>query len=222
MATGPLVPLGFFAGFAALAGGIAWMAHVQNKKRNAAFQLVAQTMGFSYAEICDLDELLGLCGDLPVFGRGHGKKARRMMRGQLAGRDAAIFDYTYTTGSGKSAHTHHQTVLLFPEGGAGLPDFTLAPEHFLHRIGEAFGYQDIDFESHPDFSKKYLLRGADEEAIRRAFTSDVLSLLGDTKGWHLQSQGGKLAVFRDLKYVNPAEVPSYAADALRLTGALRT
>jgi len=40
-----------------------------------------------------------------------------------------------------------------------LPFFELKPENTFHKIGQVFGYQDIDFEAFPNFSKGYLLRG---------------------------------------------------------------
>jgi hypothetical protein len=209
-------------GMIALVGGIAWMANVADKKRTAAMQVVAQTMGFTFFPEIPIADAIALGGDLPVFNHGHAKRAVRMMRGTLAGRNAAIFDYKYTTGSGKSQHVHLHTVVLFPEGGAGLPAFTLGPENFLHRFAGMFGYQDIDFPEFPDFSKHYLLRGADEPAIREAFNSTVLAFLGGTTGWQVQSNAAQLAVFREGSFAKPELMPSYAADALRIAGFFKT
>ena len=92
------------------------------------------------------------------------------MRGELGGRPATLAEYSYVISSGKSNHTVRQTVVAFTEGNTGLPDFDLSPENIFHKIGGAFGYQDIDFERFEEFSKRYLLRGKDEEAIRKTFT----------------------------------------------------
>src|SRR5436190_4700231 len=132
----------------ALVGGILWRSIVVERRRNEAMQETARQMGFSYEEACELETLGGLTGGLPVFGKGHSRRARRMMRGKLSGRDLAVFDYCYTTGGGKSSHSHLQTIALLPDGARVLPEFSLSPENILHRIAGAFGYQDIDF---PDF-----------------------------------------------------------------------
>jgi hypothetical protein len=213
-------PIALFGGIVALIGGIGWIAYNMEKKRTAAVQMVAQTMGFSFTKDTGA-EMADLVGALPVFDNGHSRKATRLMQGKLAGRDAAIFDYRYTTGGGKSSHTHYHTMVLFPEGATGLPDFSLAPENFLHRIAGVFGYQDIDFPEAPDFSKHYLLRGADEAAIRDTFNSEVLAFLGGSTGWQVQSSGGKLCVFREGRYAKPETLPSYAADALRIAGVFK-
>ncbi|MEC9473853.1 MAG: hypothetical protein VX584_04130, partial [Actinomycetota bacterium] len=63
-----------------------------------------------------------------------------------------------------------------------LPTFVIRPENLFHKIGSTFGYQDIDFDAHPTFSKRYLLRGPDEEAIRNTFTDEFLSSYERHKG----------------------------------------
>ena len=141
------------------------------------------------------------------------------MTGKTADRDAVIAEYEYVTGSGKSRHVWRQTVAVFPGGGRGLPEFTLAPENFFHRIGQVFGYQDIDFEASEDFSKHYLLRGADEGAIRRAFNADVIAWFAQNAGWSAQTSGGCVAIFRTDRWCKPEEVPSFLADALRIQDA---
>ena len=39
-------------------------------------------------------------------------------------------------------------------------DFEMRPENLLNKIGAALGRQDIDFDSNPEFSRRYLLRGS--------------------------------------------------------------
>ena len=217
MQTFPFVFMG--VALALVAGIVIWQIRA-DRQRTELLRTVAQTMGFSYEETFDADALTQLAGAMPVMNRGHSRKIQRMMRGKLADRDAAIFDYRFTTGGGKSSHTHLQTVVLFPDPVTGLPDFELSPENFLHRVAEAFGYQDLDFPENEEFSKLYLLRGPDEPAIRKLFRSDVLAFLGGAPRWHVQTHGGRLAIFREGKFTQPADMPSYAAEALRIAGLL--
>jgi hypothetical protein len=88
---------------------------------------------------------------------------------------AAVFDYIYVTGSGKSQQTHYQTVVYLEPVNLALPMFSLRPETLFHRMLSAFGYQDIDFGQRPEFSKQYILRGQNELAIRQTFNDRVLS-----------------------------------------------
>lgn len=168
-------------------GGIGYASYLGEKKRSAATRTVAQTMGFVYEEDPDLAAVGTDIFDLPLFQAGHSRKAKRLMRGKLADRETAIIDYQYTTGSGKSSHVHQQTVVVFPDRAKGLPDFRLSPEGFLHGLAELFGAQDIDFEQNAEFSTRYLLKGPDEAAIRKAFTIDVLAWFAGAPGWCVQS-----------------------------------
>jgi hypothetical protein len=165
-----LIPVVAVVGVLALIGGIIAVNSRMEQKRTEALAAASQTMGFAFEPDGDLEVLKGF-GDLPLYGRGHSMKVMNVMTGQAGDRDVKLFDYRYTTGSGKNSHTWSQTVALFPKAGQGLPDLLLAPENVFHKIGAAFGYQDIDFDTSPDFSSHYLLRGPDEMAIRAAFSA---------------------------------------------------
>ena len=99
------------------------------------------------------------------------------MQGELDGVAVSLFDYTYVTGSGKSRHDHHQTVVGLSLPTLTLPPFVLMPENLFHKVVSALGWHDIDFPEAPNFSKRFLLRGAQEHAIRAAFNPGVLELL---------------------------------------------
>lgn len=202
-------------------GGIAYASYLAEKKRTAAMKAVAQTMGFAFYDEREQAAIEALVLGLPLFNVGHSRKAARTLRGKLADQDTAIMDYRYTTGSGKNSQTHRLTVVVFPEGAKGLPDFRLSPESVLHGLAEIFGAQDIDFEQNEEFSKRYLLKGQDEAAIRKAFTLDVLAWFGGAPGWCVQTAAGRLLAHRGEKYVEPAEIPAFAADALRIAGLFR-
>jgi len=65
------------------------------------------------------------------------------------------------------------------------------------------GYQDIDFEISPGFSKKYLLRGPDDAAIRSVFTSRALIFFESEPGLCVEADGRKLIVYRHSVRVKP-------------------
>ena len=67
--------------------------------------------------------------------------------------------------------TTAQAVLSFRSPGLNLPRFVLRPAALFHRMGDVVGLHDIDFDAHPQFSKKYLLRGTDDEKVRDLFRS---------------------------------------------------
>jgi hypothetical protein len=211
---GAALAVAMAGGTVALVGGMAWATQRARKARTEAMRVVATTMGFHFAERVSPEAL----GAFPLMEHGRGREGRNVLTGQLAGRSATICDYRYVVQSGKSSHAVIQTVAIFTDAQGGLPDFELRPENIFHKLGAVFGYQDIDFETNEEFSAQYLLRGQDEAAIRRAFNSSLLMLLSSEPGWCLQATAGRLMVFRSAKVADAAQVPSFAADALRLAG----
>jgi hypothetical protein len=203
------------AGVVAVVGIAIYAAWQMEQKRTAAMRQAAQAMGFTFT---DRDDAV-LARPFPAFDRGSGRQARNVMTGRSGGRPAALFDHQYTIRSGKNNTTHRQTVVVF-DGFAGLPDFSLGPEHFFHKIATALGYQDIDFDEHPEFSQHYLLRGADEAAIRAVFNTDVLAFLSQERGWTVQSVGGAVAVLRANRRCDPGQAPAFLADSLRIASKL--
>jgi hypothetical protein len=214
-----LIPFVAIAAILALVGGIFVVSSQMEKQRTEALTAAAQAMGFRFEPVGDLDVMKGF-GDLPLYGHGHSKQVRNVMTGKAGERDLTLFDYRYTTGGGKNSHTWRQTVALFPQGAAGLPDFLLAPENILHKIGQMFGYQDIDFDSSPDFSSHYLLRGADEMAIRSAFGAAALAYFGQERGWHVEVTGGCIGVYRSGKKCKPEELAAFRDESLTVLRAL--
>lgn len=175
------------------------------KKRTEALYLFAHDNGFSFMEKADSPAEAGL-PEIDLFNRGHSKKMTRVMAGQIEGTDLRVLDYKYTVGSGKNSTTYNQTVVAIATGGAVIPDFTLARENFFHKIGQAFGYQDIDFDMFPEFSKKYLLRGEDESAIRSLFNQRVIDAYMNKVAVNVEARDGWLFVFAQGKRLKPEEI----------------
>lgn len=89
---------------------------------------------------------------------------------------------------------YHTTVqvLTLPRS---LPELVLQEESLIDRALEiAFG--DIDFDGFPKFSRKYVLRGPDENAIRAFMTPDLLRFLEGEQAYHIESNGHELAIFK--------------------------
>ncbi len=156
-----------------IGGTIAISVYLQ-KKRTEAMRSVAGTMRFTFAEKPD-DALRERLSHFHLFSQGRSKKIRNVLTGRAGEMDVRVFDYRYTTGGGKNSSTWRQTVMLCESAKMSLPKFALRPEHFFHKIGQVFGLQDIDFTTHPEFSKRYLLKGDDEREIRKLFDTDTLS-----------------------------------------------
>lgn len=178
---------------------------IHEKKRREALRAFADMNGFEFEQKISGPEAIGL-PTIELFNRGHSKRTSNALIGQVEGSDIRVLDYRYTVGSGKNSSTSHQTVVAISTSGAPLPDFTLAPEHFFHKIGQAFGYQDIDFDMFPEFSKRYLLRGEDEPTIRALFDGRVIDAYMNGLGCNVEVRGGWLVVFKAGKRLKTEEI----------------
>jgi hypothetical protein len=205
---GFLFPAGILIGALALAGWIAYAAHVAEKKRAEELQRLADELAFEYLPQGD-PSLFQSLGKFQLFSQGRSKRLWNLLRGTTNDLEVAIFDYRYVTGSGKHSHTWNHTVISFRFTGQPLPHFSLRPENFADKIGGWFGYQDIDFETHPAFSKQYLLRGASEAAIRALFTGDVLNYFEQKPGLTTEASENTLLFYRHSALLKPQEVRSF-------------
>lgn len=205
------VLLGF--GVAVLA---AWGAYSDfEAKRREAFRQLALRLGLSFeaaAKQLPEEEF----GPLPLFTRGHSKRAKNVLRGSPSGGPLALFDYHYTTGSGKNRSTSQHTVIVFRLQGNPLPWFTMAPEHVFHRLGAIFGYHDIDFPHQEEFSRTYFLRGKDEQAIRALFQPPIVAALARTNGWVLEGGAQHLLIYRPGKRVAPDQARQFLDETGRI------
>ena len=130
--------------------------------------------------------------------------------------EVRTLDFTYQ--SGKS--TINQTVICFRSSQLSLPDFSMRPEYFFHKIGSKLGYQDIDFESHPtaaEFSKKYLLRGEGEQKIRALFTDKVLTFFAaNPDEVCVEGSGDQLILYRDGKIIELEDIPAFMKEGFEV------
>lgn len=149
------------------------------------------------------------------IGKNEKTKIENLVTGSISGYQVSIFDFTYRMGGGSGkvsigfgggGHHHgghhnqpkyyHQTVVMLESPRLNLPTFTMRPEGFWQELGKAFGGQDINFASHPVFSKNYLLKGANEAHIRHVFNPRVLTSLQPTTGLSIEADCNRLLYYR--------------------------
>jgi hypothetical protein len=88
----------------------------KERERTEALRRVAMMAGLAFEPKADIDAVRSL-GDVQLFSRGHSRRVANLMTGRLDGQQLAVFDYWYTTGSGKSQRSSAQTVVLQPPRG---------------------------------------------------------------------------------------------------------
>lgn len=228
--------------FLALAAGILALALYHEKKRREALERVAAQLGMRFsAQLPEEIRSRLLQAGFGLFERTHGRRFYNSMSKRLIdGTEIALFDYQYTRGRGKSSSTYRQSV-FYTRRGSGkssrtyrqsvfyayhedlhLPRFRLHPENALfHGIAKAFGMQDINFESHPKFSRSYLLRGENEAQVRLRFHPGVLSFWEQHPNYCAEGAGAHLILWQDDRQVSPEEIAKWMRLGEELTQRLR-
>ena len=147
-----------------------------------------------------------------IFNSGHSRKIKNEMWKLDADNDVSIFGYEYTQGHGKNSSTHKQTILSIKSSKLCAPNFQLKPENTLHKIGQVFGYQDIDFPEYPIFSKNYLLRGKDEQEICDFFSDKVIDHFENNLNIHIEAERDRMIFYRPSKRFNHNEIEEFYID----------
>ena len=96
---------------------------------------------------------------------------KTVLVGDVNGVRVMLADYNFSPPRSKSK-TKETTLLTIQSNSLSLPPFTLMPSGWLiDSLSSMVGYRDINFDSHPQFSKQYLLRAFDEDDQGNEFFS---------------------------------------------------
>jgi hypothetical protein len=185
------------------------------KQRTAAMQAMAARLGWTYRGEVSF-ETIGDLDRFELFTQGRRRKLANLVTSPAGDPRALLFDFSYTTGGGKTQSTHHQTVFYAVSDALQLPAFSLRPQHFFHSIAKAFGYQDIDLTSQPRFSEMFVLRGEDEAAVRAVFGDAVADFFESHEDVCAAATGQELLYWRAGRRAGADEIESFVKDGLEL------
>ena len=127
------------------------------------------------------------------FHQGRNRYASNTLYGNYRGHDVRAFDYHYTTGSGKNTQHHHLSFFLL-EMPVIFPELTIAPEGIFSKIGQALGYDDIDFESY-EFSRKFCVRSKDKKFAYDICNAKMMDYLLSHTNLSIEIENNVLALF---------------------------
>ena len=145
---------------------------------------------------------------------------KTVLVGDVNGVRLTLADYIFHRGTRRSK-TKEATLLTIQKSSLNLPPFTLMPSGWLiDSLSSRVGYRDINFDSHPQFSKQYLLRafdegdqgneisrfeeasssafkeGGNEQLVRELFSNELLDVLETNSGVSLEGRGNQFILRR--------------------------
>ena len=193
------------------------------EQRTKEFKRISEQLGMTFSA-----RVKGRAKDqatppLPLFREGRSRVVTNMLHGdsELLGFAEEFEVRIFAYGFAQQQQDQHrmQSVICFQSPQLNLPKSQLRPEHFFDKIGSKLGYQDIDFESHPtavEFSKKYLLRGKDEQKIRALFTDEVLAFFAGQDNVYVEGFSSHLCFYRELKLIEPEDIPAFMKEGFEV------
>jgi hypothetical protein len=171
------------------------------KKRRQDLELVARQLKLDFFPKGD-DSIAPMLSNLEFFMYGERCDVSNLMRGQVKRNGkpvtVAIFDYDYvicqrrrtevsfnedsvSIDSNSDTEIFCQTVLVFYDESLDLPGFSLRPEHLWDKLANFVGYEDINFDRFPAFSKGYRLLSNQVDDIRDLFQPNLIKFYESNK-----------------------------------------
>jgi hypothetical protein len=192
----------------------------QDRRRATALALVAQQLGFFYEH----DGVPFQPGPplVLLLTTGRDRGFAHVLRGTTAGMETSLFDYKYTTGTGRSSRTHKQTVAAYRLPHA-IANFRLETATWRDKVGAWFGGQSIRFDNDPEFSKRYRLQGRDEVSIRQFFTPAVRMYFATLpeNHWRIESSEGWIMLYESDRKVRPAAMTDFLRETSNLVAGFK-
>lgn len=196
-----------FIGIVVLVGVIAYVGHLQAKKRREAFQLIADKLEFRFYPEKDT-QFAKRYRFLEHMEDGSKRYAFNRLSGEIEGQRADVFDYHYETYSTDSkgrrqTHHHHYSIFLL-QLPAAFSELIIEREGIFAKFGQMLGFDDIDFES-VEFSKRYKVKSRDKKFAYDFCNAQMIDFLLRQPDLILEVDGNTLAMtFK--KRLSPYEI----------------
>jgi hypothetical protein len=193
------------------------------EQRTKEFKRISEQLGMTFSA-----RVKGRAKDratppLPLFGEGRSRVVTNMLHGdsELLGFAEEFEVRIFAYGFAQQQQDQHvmQSVICFQSPQLNLPKFQLCPESFHNKLWGGRFTGDIDFESHQAaavFSKKYLLRGKDEQKIRALFTDEVLAFFAGQDKICVEGFSSHLCFYRALKLIEPEDIPAFMKEGFEV------
>lgn len=135
------------------------------KRRREELAALAARLGLDFRPDDDY-ELADRFEFLDALDQGSNRYAFNVLSGRYQEQEVLVFDYhyeTHSTDSKGNRQTHHHYFSFFmiflP---VSFPELRITKEGMLSKLAQAFGYDDIDFES-AEFSRAFCVRSKDRK-----------------------------------------------------------
>ena len=167
-------------------------------RRRDALAALAHRLGLSFDEEHD-HAMARRLGFIDKLDQGSNRYLLNRLEGDYQGHRVMAFEFHYETYShtkhGRQTHHHFFSVmtLILPKS---FPELLITPEGFFSKIAQAFGYDDIDFES-AEFSRSFCVRSPDKKFAYAVCHPGMMEYLLARPDLALEFEGNVLALAFD-------------------------
>ena len=222
MDLGPVLPVLIVGTIALIFAIFAFLAAAKRRKELLEF---AHRIGFDFTP--SPGSLHSQYSFFDPFDRGHSRRSRNLLAGQRGRCNWQMFDYRYTTGSGKNKQTHHYGIAV-ARVSLDFPVMRVRPEGFFDKLASVVGFDDIDFESDA-FSRLYHVKCENRRQAYDLIHPQMIEYLLTRKAYDWQFSGpwiliherGKFSVTEMMDVMETVEgfverVPEYVREDIGL------
>jgi hypothetical protein len=176
-------------------GGIIWSA-IAAKKRREELATLAARLSFRFDPEQDRN-LPDRFDFLDHLAQGDNRYAFNVLSGNYRDNEVLVFDYHYETHStdskgNRQTHNHYFSffILMLPRA---FPEMRVTRESVFSKIAQAFGYDDIDFES-AEFSRHFCVRSKDKKFAYDVCNAQMMEYLLENRDLSIEIEDRALAL----------------------------
>lgn len=195
------------------AGVAVYLGRIAAKRRREEMAGLAGRLGFSFDPSMDRSHD-DRYSQFAVFRHGHSRAAYNTLSGrtEINGREHPVvmgdFRYKVTRSTGKSTTTvtYRLSYVIVHLPYRGLPDLIIRHEGLFDKLGQALGFDDIDFED-AEFSRRFVVKCANKKFAYDVCHARMIEFLkGHAEGMPaIDMEGGAICLATDKRRWEPAE-----------------
>ncbi|MEM9919067.1 MAG: hypothetical protein AAF990_13280 [Bacteroidota bacterium] len=196
---------------------------LRGKKRRAAIAALAGRLQMTYSPK-DSYGLLSQLKSFRIFRIGHSKRVSNLLQKSDVQTDSntSLFDYRYVVQAGNTPVTVSFNAYFYNSKEMGLPEFSISPKHFGHRIIEFFKGQDPNASTIDlNFSKTHVLKNDDSWSRDDLLSDELVALLQKHDKLRIEAMNYYLAIYKPKHLIRVEELEDFLAACESIKEVLR-
>jgi hypothetical protein len=198
-------------------GFLVYLGYLAEKQRREALAALARRWGWRFDPRTDWDHD-DVYDHFEIFCSGHSRAAFNTLTGAITvcGRQCPVKmgDFTYkvtrSTGKGTRTSTYHFSYMILHLAFGRIPDLLIRREGLLDKLADAFGFDDIDFES-AEFSRRFRVKSPSKRFAYDVINPRMMEFLMAGEGPVIDIEYGRCCISDGQERWEPEEFESALA-----------